>query len=286
MIDCYPWLKQDYNDLLANFSNGSLPHALLLYGDTGNGAELLASALAQAMLCQNKSDLPCQACPACRLLANNTHPDLVQVGSEDGASIGIEAVRSLTGVIEQTANLGGGRVIIINSVERMNIYATNAILKILEEPPAGVYFILTCHQLKQVLPTIRSRVQQHFVLKPDAQMIKQFMEKQGKSPSLVLIKQCQCCYDRVAKALDNEDYLEAINQFNRTLLDVITGKKIATSLSQCIDDKYISNMFDFVIYLIEDLIKRSVGLACANESDDMISSRLRDGDYKQKLFSL
>lgn len=109
------------------------PHALLLVGPTGFGKRTLAYAWAKAFAV----------------------PEVVE--PDEKSTISIEAVR---GLYRQTRSRKEGRqVVIIDHAEAMGIEAQNALLKLLEEPRAGVTFILTTPSLDALLPTIRSRTQ-------------------------------------------------------------------------------------------------------------------------------
>ena len=75
----------------------------------------------------------------------------------EGKSISIHTVRAVIDKMQMSSMSGEWRVILIDSVDQLNKYAANAILKLLEEPPAKTLFLLVVHQLSNVLPTIRSR---------------------------------------------------------------------------------------------------------------------------------
>lgn len=110
------------------------------------------------IFCENKSS--CQSCASCLLLHHGHHPDLYLIEPEDASSsIKIEKIRDIQHHIYQTPKRGLRKIIILNQAEKMNISASNALLKVLEEPPAHVTFILITEQVNSVLPTIRSRCQ-------------------------------------------------------------------------------------------------------------------------------
>ncbi|KTC74386.1 DNA polymerase III, delta' subunit [Legionella birminghamensis] len=138
---------------------GKLSHSLLLVGSAYLSLESFSLQLARSILCpfEHPSRDPCQSCALAR---NKEHPDLQLVAPEKaGSGIKVEQIRDLQTSIYTSPQLGRSRVIIIQAAERMNHFAANALLKILEEPPAGVYFILLAEQLGTVLPTIISRCQ-------------------------------------------------------------------------------------------------------------------------------
>ena len=142
-----------------------LPHALLLAGPTGVGKTTLALDLAAALLCVNDdhSIRPCRTCRACRALAHGNHPDLhrlAPVGPGAVIPIGGGDQRGVRDLVAELALLpveGGARVAVIEAAERMTEDAQSALLKTLEEPPAGAVLMLCAEDDERLLPTIRSR---------------------------------------------------------------------------------------------------------------------------------
>ena len=155
---------------------GRLPHALLIYGPRGVGKLALAEGVSQLLLCEGKTK-PCGVCDACRWYRAGNHPDFRRIEPEALAKlppadpdevtekrpkqpsiqIKIEQVRELADFLYVRSHRGGMRVALVHPAEDMNENASNALLKGLEEPPAGALFILVSHRPAQLLPTIRSR---------------------------------------------------------------------------------------------------------------------------------
>lgn len=148
---------------------GQAPHALLLVGPPSVGKTTLAEDLAAGLLCtaQDARDRPCRTCRACRLVASGNHPDLHRVVPEGpGGQVVIgdpddsKQPRGIRGLLRELAYLsveGGARVAVIERASRMNEDAQNALLKTLEEPPAGVTIVLCADEEELLLPTVRSR---------------------------------------------------------------------------------------------------------------------------------
>jgi len=154
---------------------GRLPHAMLLVGPTGVGKAAFAEHLAARLLCESTTPelKACGRCEACRWLESGNHPDFRRVAPEGddeadeaatektrkrGASmIKIDQIRDLEGFVFIGSHREGNRVVVIEDADAMNAPAANSLLKILEEPPSSVYFILISSNSKSLLPTIRSR---------------------------------------------------------------------------------------------------------------------------------
>lgn len=144
----------------------ALPHAVLLVGPDGVGKTTIALDLAAGLFCEGDlNKRPCRECRACRLMDRGAHPDLHRLAPiGPGRQVGIGGPgASFPGVRELITELalmpveGGARVAIIEGAERMTEDAQTALLKTLEEPPAGVMIVLCADQEARLLPTVRSR---------------------------------------------------------------------------------------------------------------------------------
>lgn len=138
---------------------GRVHHAYYFTGPDGVGKASTGIALAQAMNCDQAPGRGCGHCSVCSRLGRNIHPDLVRVEAE-GKQIKIQQIRQLEERLAQGAHEARALVILINEVERLNVYAANALLKNLEEPRPGVHFVLVSAASHRVPITIRSRCQQ------------------------------------------------------------------------------------------------------------------------------
>ncbi|MGZ6266763.1 MAG: DNA polymerase III subunit, partial [Candidatus Limnocylindrales bacterium] len=147
---------------------GRTPHAVLFVGPASAGKTTLAFDLAAGLLCvdSDTSARPCRACRGCRLVATGNHPDLHRLAPEGpGGQVRIGAatdpdpgtVRHLIGELALLPVEGGARVAIVEQAHRLNEESQNALLKTLEEPPAGVTIILCADDEECLLPTVRSR---------------------------------------------------------------------------------------------------------------------------------
>jgi DNA polymerase-3 subunit delta' len=149
-------------------TTGRVPPALLLSGPLGSGRTTLALDLAAGLLCSaaDPADRPCRACSACRRLDRGNHPDLhrlapsgagrqIRIGDRGAPEPG--TVRHLVRELALAPMEGRWRVAIVEQAERMNEDAQNALLKLLEEPPAGTVLILCAGDDEALLPTVRSR---------------------------------------------------------------------------------------------------------------------------------
>lgn len=181
----HPWNQPILDSLRA--MRDRLPHALLLHGPRGVGKLELAERIAQFLLCEHAdvAKRPCDKCDACPWYLAGNHPDFRRVepeaiakvppapeeeGEEAAAAeaparrtkqpsiiITVDQVRALADFLNLRSHRGALRIALVYPAEDMNANAANALLKGLEEPPAGAMFILVSHRPARLLPTIRSR---------------------------------------------------------------------------------------------------------------------------------
>ena len=201
-IKYFPWQEEAWNRLAERRER--LPHALLFHGRPGIGKLHLAEVLAQSLLCENRSKdgLACGICPACVWFAAGNHPDfrLIQPetlsSAEDDAEAGeageegkkkpskqikIEQIRALSDFLNVGSHRSGYRVVLIHPAESMNPGSANALQKNLEEPSAGVIFLLVSHQPSRLLATVRSRCHALALSLPPRELSLRWLKQQGSN---------------------------------------------------------------------------------------------------------
>lgn len=159
------------------FMGGRMHHAWLLTGPKGVGKATLAYQLTRFVLKYGDRDTASafkatslfvpEDDPVSRQLVSLSHPDLLLLRRPADPKtkklksvIPVDEVRKTTKFFGQSSGAGGWRVCLVDSADEMNANAANALLKVLEEPPARALFILLSHQPGRLLPTIRSRCRQ------------------------------------------------------------------------------------------------------------------------------
>ncbi len=136
-----------------------LSHAYLFTGTRGTGKTTCAKILARAVNCQQpENGNPCNQCPACLGIENGSILDVLELDA--ASNNGVDQVRALRDEAVYTPAAVRKRVYIVDEVHMLSTPAFNALLKILEEPPAHLMFILATTELHKVPATIRSRCQQ------------------------------------------------------------------------------------------------------------------------------
>ena len=156
--------------------NGRLSHAYIFIGTRGTGKTTCARILAKAVNCEHPVDgNPCGTCPACRGISEGTIMDVVELDA--ASNNGVDSVRALREEAVFSPAAVKKRVYIIDEVHMLSTPAFNALLKILEEPPAHLMFILATTELQKVPATILSRCQRHSFRRIDTPRIAAYLEK-------------------------------------------------------------------------------------------------------------
>lgn len=255
-------------------SRSTLPPSLLLEGPRGVGKQRLGLWIAQLLLCDKPANGPCGACKGCRMAAELKHPDLYwffprprpkdtdpevqDVLVENAEAIAarvddaglypspsgsdgifIATVRAIVQVASKSPAMARRKVFLIGDAERMvpqegSEFAANAILKLLEEPPADTFIILTSSEPGALLPTIRSRVAAVRVPPLSSEDMRQFLadplvtERLAREPELP-----EGAAERIVFAAGAPGRLLSGSQWSlaianaRRLLDSVSGKPAA-----------------------------------------------------------
>lgn len=178
--DCF-WLAPAMEALRSAFLAGRLGHALLIHADPGCGGELLATWVAQLLLCR-RPEAPCTECADCRHCASRQHPDLfVAQPTGDSKQIRVDDVRAFCADLALTSHGGGYRVGVVSPADALNLAAANALLKTLEEPPPRTVIALVSAAPSRLPATVRSRCMRIRVAAPGFDATREWLAARGKT---------------------------------------------------------------------------------------------------------
>lgn len=224
------------SSLLGNYNQQKLHHAILFHGKKGIGKASFAHKFALQILQNSASDgsANSQQNPSGNFSNTSIHPDLLIIEKlENKRDIVVDQIRKIADFSNQTSAISHNKFIIIDAADDLNRNASNALLKILEEPHPSNFLILISHNPSKLLTTIKSRC--HLIKIPDlshadfAKILQKSLFKYSPEEIKILSIMCD---DSPAKAIDvGRDMIEIYELFlgsikNRIINEEIT-KKVA-----------------------------------------------------------
>lgn len=279
----YQWQKEQWSKIL---SYKNLPHALLLSGSSGIGKKDFAKHLAQSILCSvdllsYPHKVPCQKCSSCRLIKASNCPDFYEAEESKGDQILIDTITEIRSFLQQSSHLGGAKVAVIPNAENMNRSSSNALLKILEEPPPNKYIILSSNIPYLMLPTIISRCVRIKFTTPSTEFNKKWLLENFPhiNPDLLT--------NNILSAINNEAPLAiaAMLQNNKAekiynfaeLLDEPVSKNNSGTLPDLVKYKALDSLdiIDILLYKLDKVIIKRISSQIKNKY-----SSIAKGDSK------
>ena len=143
-------------NLTRSLSRGRSGHFYLISGPEGSGKRTLSRLLAAALMCTG-DNRPCGGCAQCRKVMNGTHPDFITVDDPEKKTVPVELIRQARTDMYIQPNEGQRKIYLFPRAQDMGIPGQNALLKVLEEPPAYGVFLLLADNPQKLLTTVRSR---------------------------------------------------------------------------------------------------------------------------------
>jgi DNA polymerase-3 subunit delta' len=248
-----------------------LHHAYLFSGPRGVGKRRVATELAMLVNCEAEpASRPCGACPTCKAISKGVHPDVIVLEPDmDKASrtIPIEAIREVIRQAQYHRYGARRRFVIVDPAEAMLESAQNALLKTLEEPPAGTGFLVITHNARALLPTIRSRCQTlRFGAVPMAE-IREWLSERGLEEADAVARLAQGCPGRALYLA--EGGLETRTQLRDQVIGALSAPlaevyEFAQNLTQGARQDWAGEV-DQVFEILEDLVRDATVRAAGAE---------------------
>ena len=227
-------IGQDRNLVLLDRSlkEKSIAHAYLFVGPRHVGKRTLALNLAQALNCEGLEP-PCGQCRSCRRILEGKHADVIPIGLNSKTEISIDDVREARHLANLPPYEGKCKVFIVNDAEYLSNEASNALLKILEEPPSKVVWLLLACEESRLLPTVVSRCHR-LELKPmRVRQIERVLIDSRSTPSdearLLARLACGCLGWALSASADDNLLKQRFQRINKlaSLLDASLHQRFA-----------------------------------------------------------
>ena len=167
--------RQLKENLTASMDRGRISHFYLISGPEGAGKKTLAQLLAAAIHCKGDHK-PCLACPACRKVMANTHPDVITVVDPEHKKVPVDMVRRAREDMFVRPNEGERKIYLFP--QALGDEGQNALLKVLEEPPPYGVFILLSENPESLLVTVRSRCTELKLLPLDGALLRRTLSRE------------------------------------------------------------------------------------------------------------
>jgi DNA polymerase-3 subunit gamma/tau len=231
---------------------GNLFPAYLFSGQRGCGKTTMARVFAAALNCEKlpyfqknpkNNPMPCLACNSCAAMLDGHHPDFIEI---DAAShTGVDNIRTIIDAASLMPLMGRKKIYLIDEAHMLSKAAFNAFLKILEEPPASVLFILATTDAQKIIETVKSRCFQLFFTPVDAQPLLDHL--------VAICEKENIHYDREGLKLivDSTEgsVRDAINLLEQVRFSSNSVSKPAVSLALGqLDDEHLLALFHTLIF--------------------------------------
>jgi DNA polymerase-3 subunit gamma/tau len=249
------WRPQDFGEIIGQeynvrtiknaISNNRLSHCYIFCGPRGTGKTSTARILAKALNCiKGTTPDPCNKCENCISISDGYSMDVVEIDA--ASNRGINEIRELREKVKYLPNILRKKVYIIDEVHMLTTEAFNALLKVLEEPPDHVLFIMATTEPNKVIPTIMSRCQRFDFFPIPMDKIKERLQKIAKSEKITISNSALSLISKYADGSlrDADGILEQLAAFGEDKIEL----RDVISLLGVTD---LDMLFEFTDILIE-----------------------------------
>lgn len=260
MTPNYPWLDNIWSKWQFGLEHDTFSNATLLISELGLGTEQLVNLFSSAVMCSNYTSHSCGVCHSCQLMQARNHPDFHLLKPEkEGKAITVEQIRNCSRLAQESSQLSGMRLFIIEPAEFMTESAANALLKTLEEPSKTCMFLLITYKPHQILPTVISRCQRWQVPKPSSQVMFEWLSKQVSSAIPAYVAHINDNAPMAIQSFIEREQGDKYHQIEREFLDYIKLNGDIANLAKLLSSSHAEHL-KWVWYLLTDAQKIHFGL--------------------------
>lgn len=247
------------NNLSAALQGGKTAHFYLISGAPGSGRRTLAKLLSAGLQCEG-TDKPCLTCSACRKVMADTHPDILTIDDPEKRNVPVDLIRQARADIYIRPNEGKKKIYIFPRAQDMLPPAQNALLKVLEEPPAYGVFLLITDNPEKLLPTIRSRcIQLGLTALPEATLLsalrQRFPDKDAQSLSAAAARSGGFLGQAICMLEEGSDLFEETQKF---LEAYSTGNTLGLTQTLVLMEKYKRDRLIPILEQWESLLQQAL----------------------------
>ncbi|MFH1890365.1 MAG: DNA polymerase III subunit [Candidatus Kuenenbacteria bacterium] len=211
--------------------NDRVNHGYLFYGQNGLGKNKVADYFIKSIFCLSQDIKPCGTCSHCGQLQKAVHADVIYLDKdEDKKNITVEQVREMREKVQHSSFLNSYKMVVIRDANALSLSASNAMLKILEEPTGKTVFILIAENLKNIPETVISRVQAIEFLPVARTEIERYLISigKGKEEAYEFSRLSAGLPDRILKLIEHKkivaEYKDKIRKIVENLLGDINNR--------------------------------------------------------------
>lgn len=276
-------VKNELNDIMRK---QKLPHAIIIDGAKGTGKKTLAMIIAQYCICSSNEKRPCGICPDCTKFILNSHPDVFVADGNTSGALNIEAIRNIRSSAYIKPNEADRKVYILLNCDKMLTPAQNAFLKILEEPPENVIFIMTCISASALLQTVRSRARIFSLYPAENKAAAKFIESHfSEIPISEIQHAISVNGGNIGMAIqmlkgNGEEAFEIAEKIFAAIPQSSGYQLMQLTNTICSSRTFAVSVLDALLEISAETLKASVGIEINSKTADNIAKRIS----RKKLF--
>lgn len=268
------------NELADAMLHRTVPHAVIIEGAKGTGKRTLAQIIAASAVCTSQEQHPCGICSGCLKAQQGIHPDIFIADGNSTGGISISIIRQIRSDAYIKPNEAPTRVFMLFNCDKMLAPAQNAFLKILEEPPANVMFILTVTSANMLLETVRSRSRIYSLFPADTEEAAAYLSGVFPDKSAEELKNAvSASGGNIGQAIERiQNGGEESRLLAEEIITAVTGRdeyRLLTLTNQLTKDRQFAGaVLNSMLELSHECLKAAIGVRVHSAAAEEVSAKL------------